>query len=125
MTVFTSWHTLAQGLTGNAVLEAQHCWLEQLAATLGSRLHQDSSQLSVGDCLTQLMSGLLQSLVSAEEALLEQGLPIGSLVAEHNLLCLEVLDLIQRHERGTPVGLELLELLQDCLGQPNEQYTRH
>lgn len=123
MTVFTSWH--AQGLTGNAVLEAQRCWLDQLAGTLSARLHQDSSQFSVGECLAQLMSGLLQSLVSAEEAVLELGQPIDELIEEHNLLCEDVLDLIQRHERGARVGLELLELLQECLGQPDEQYTRH
>ena len=122
MTVFTSWQ--AQGLTGNAVLEAQRSWLGQLAENLSVRLQQDSSAVSVGDCLAQLMSGLLQSLVSAEEAVLEQGLPIDTLVEEHNLLCEEVLDLIERHERGVRVGLELLDLLHECLGS-HDQYTRH
>lgn len=122
MTVFTSWQ--AQGLVGNAVLDAQRSWLGQLAENLSVRLQQDSSAVSVGDCLAQLMSGLLQSLVSAEEAVLEQGLPIDTLVEEHNLLCEEVLDLIERHERGARVGLDLLDLLHACLGS-HDQYTRH
>ena len=122
MTVFTSWQ--AQGLSGNAVLEAQRCWLGQLAETLSSRLQQDSSQASVGECLAQLMSGLLQSLVSAEEAVLEQGQPIDALIEEHNLLCEEVLDLTQRHERGARVGLDLLDLLHGCLGS-HDHFTRH
>lgn len=122
MTVFTSWQ--AQGLVGNAVLDAQRSWLGQLAENLSLRLQQDSSTASVGDCLAQLMSGLLQSLVSAEEAVLEQGLPIDALVEEHNLLCEEVLDLTERHERGARVGLELLELLHECLGS-HDRHTRH
>lgn len=122
MTVFTSWQ--AQGLTGNAVLEAQRCWLGQLAETLSARLRQDSSPAAVGDCLERLMSGLLQSLVSAEEAVREQGQPVDTLIAEHNLLCEEVLDLLKRHERGVRVGLELLDLLHGCLGS-HEIYTCH
>lgn len=122
MTVFTSWQ--AQGLTGNAVLEAQRCWLGRLAETLSARLRLDSSQFSIGECLSQLMSGLLQSLVSAEEAVQEQGLPVDALIEEHNLLCEEVLELTERHERGELVGLDLLELLHECLGS-HEQYTRH
>lgn len=122
MTVFTSWQ--AQGLTGNAVLEAQRCWLGQLAETLSARLHGDSSPTAVGDCLERLMSGLLQSLVCAEDAVQEQGLPVDALVEEHNRLCEEVLGLLQRHERGARVGLELLDLLHGCLGS-RDLYTCH
>ncbi len=122
MTVFTSWQ--AQGLTGNAVLEAQHCWLGQLADGLSARLQSDSSPAAVGTCLERLLSGLLQSLVSAEDAVQAQGLPVEALVEEHNRLCLEVLELLRRHERGAHVGLELLDLLHGCLGS-RDLYTRH
>lgn len=116
MTNFTPW--IEQGLRGIAVIEAQRCWLTQLAETLSARLQLNSAQEAVGDCLTQLMSGLLQSLVSEEEAFVELGSPVDDAhLAEHNALCLEVLELIKRHERGELVGLQLLQRLQDWLSQ--------
>lgn len=108
MTAFTPWQ--AQGLQGRAVIEAQRCWLSQLAETLSTRLHQDSSQPAIGECLERLMSGLLQSLVSEEEAYLELGHPADDdHVEAHNQLCMSVLELIKLHERGEPVGLQLLQ----------------
>lgn len=116
MTGFTPWQ--AQGLRGSAVIEAQRCWLSQLAETLSTRLQQDSSQPAVGECLERLMSGLLQSLVSEEEAYLELGRPADDRhVDAHNQLCMDVLELIKRHERGEPVGHPLLQRLQDWLVQ--------
>lgn len=116
MTNFTPW--TEQGLHGIAVIEAQRSWLTQLAETLSTHLHLDSSREAVGECLTQLMSGLLQSLVSEEQAFVELGSPVDDAhLAEHNALCLEVLELIKRHERGELVGLQLLQRLQDWLSQ--------
>jgi len=116
MTNFTPW--IEQGLRGIAVIEAQRYWLTQLAETLSARLQLDSAQEAVGDCLTQLMSGLLQSLVSEEEAFVELGSPVDDAhLAEHNALCLEVLEMIKHHERGELVGLQLLQRLQDWLSQ--------
>ncbi|MCQ4346245.1 hypothetical protein NGA35_02115 [Pseudomonas stutzeri] len=123
MTAFTPWQ--AQGLQGRAVIEAQRCWLSQLAETLSARLHQDSSHPAIGECLERLMSGLLQSLVSEEEAYLELGRPADdSHVEAHNQLCMSVLELIKRHERGEPVGLQLLQLLQGWLARHCAQDAR-
>ncbi|HYQ38194.1 MAG TPA: hypothetical protein VER09_04560 [Pseudomonas sp.] len=113
---FTHWKS--QELRGLAVIEAQRCWLSALTDTLGQHLPQDHAQEAVGECLTQLLSGLLQSLPSEEQAFLELGTPIDEAhLAEHNELCLEVLELIKRHERGDDVGPQLLHRLQAWLGQ--------
>lgn len=119
MTGFTPWQ--AQGLNGIAVIQAQRSWLGNLTKDLEARPQLDSSRQAVGECLEQLLSGLLQSLVSVEEACLELGnTPEELHVAEHNALCLEVLELLQRHERGQQVGLQLLQRLQDWLAQQQE-----
>lgn len=123
MNAFTAWQE--QGLHGRAVIDAQRGWLSQLAEALGTRLTQDSSQSAVGDCLERLLSGLLQSLVSEEEAFQELGQPADAQhVDAHNLLCMEVLELLRRHERSETVGLQLLQLLQDWLAQHCEQTDR-
>ena len=123
MTGFTPWKS--QGLTGIAVIEAQRCWLSDLAETLRARLQLNSSQEAIGECLQRLMSGLLQSLVSEEEACLELGAPVDELhLAEHNELCLQVLDLTHRHERDEQIGLHLLQLLHDWLGRHCEHNDR-
>ena len=113
---FTHWKS--QELRGIAVIEAQRCWLSELADTLGYHLPLDSSREAVGECLTQLLSGLLQSLPSEEQAFLELGSPIDEAhLDEHNTLCLEVLELIKQHECGDSVGQQLLQRLQAWLGQ--------
>jgi hemerythrin len=113
---FTHWKS--QELRGIAVIEAQRCWLSELAGTLGYHLPLDSAREAVGECLTQLLSGLLQSLPSEEQAFLELGSPIDEAhLAEHNTLCLEVLELIKQHECGDSVGQQLLQRLQAWLGQ--------
>lgn len=123
MTGFTPWQE--QGLSGNAVIEAQRDWLSQLAEALSARLHLDSSRHAIGECLERLMSGLLQSLVSEEEAYRELGRPADAQHVEaHNQLCLDVLELIKRHERGEPVGLQLLQLLQGWLERHCAQSDR-
>lgn len=116
MTGFTPWQ--AHGLSGIAVIEAQRFWLGQMTATLDTHLHLQGSQQAVGECLEQLLSGLLQSLASEEEAFVELGRPADERhIAEHNELCMEVLELIRRHERSEPVGAQLLQRLQSWLGQ--------
>ncbi|HEY8330754.1 MAG TPA: hypothetical protein VIO83_05450 [Pseudomonas sp.] len=123
MTGFTPWKS--QDLKGIAVIEAQRCWLSELADTLSAHLHLNSSREAIGECLTQLLSGLLQSIVSEEQAFLELGSPVDAAHrAEHNELCMEVLELIKRHELGDSVGLQLLQRLQDwlalhCAGTPH------
>lgn len=111
MTAFNPWQE--QGLHGRAVIEAQRCWLGQLAEALSARLQQDCSQPAIGECLERLMSGLLQSLVSEEEAFRELGLALDAAhIDAHNGLCLEILNLLRRHELGEPVGVQLLHCLQ-------------
>ena len=123
MTAFNPWQE--QGLHGRAVIEAQRCWLGQLAEALSARLQQDCSQPAIGECLERLMSGLLQSLVSEEEAYLELGQPADAAhVDAHNQLCMDVLELIKRHERGEPGGLQLLQLLQGWLERHCAQSDR-
>ncbi len=113
---FTPWQ--AHDLQGNAVIEAQRDWLSRQAEALSLRLHLDSSRSAVGECLEQLLSGLLQALVSEEEAYAQLGQPVDAQhQAEHNALCMDLLHLIQRHEQGEPVGLQLLQRLQDWLSQ--------
>lgn len=123
MSAFTSWQE--QGLHGRAVIEAQRDWLSQLAEALSARLRQDSSPAAIGQCLERLMSGLLQSLVSEEEAYRELGQPADARHVEaHNQLCIDVLELLRRHERDESVGLQLLQLLQGWLERHWEQSDR-
>ncbi|MBV2133675.1 hypothetical protein KRX52_12825 [Pseudomonas sp. MAP12] len=123
MTGFTPWKS--QDLKGIAVIEAQRCWLSELADTLSAHLPLKDSLDAVGECLTHLLSGLLQSIVSEEEAFLALGSPVDAAHrAEHNELCMEVLELIKRHECGDSVGPQLLQRLQDwltlhCAGTPH------
>lgn len=96
MTGFTPWQ--ANDLQGIAVIDAQRHWLGHQAEALSLRLHLDSSRSAVGECLGQLLSGLLQALVSEEEAYRQLGHPVDEAhLAEHNSLCLDLLHLIQRH----------------------------
>lgn len=120
MTGFTPWQ--AHGLSGLAVVEAQRFWLSQMSETLDAVLH---SPHAVGECLEHLMSGLLQALASEEEAFGELGHPLDERhVAEHNELCLEVLELLRRHERSEPVGQQLLQRLQNWLSQHCDGHHR-
>lgn len=113
---FTHWKS--QALSGLAVIEAQRCWLSDLTDSLDYHLRHDGSRAALGDCLTQLLSGLLQSLPSEEEAFFQLGHPLDAAhLAEHNQLCLEVLELIKRHEYGEDVGAALLQCLRVWLGE--------
>jgi hemerythrin len=114
MNGFTPWE--AQRASSASVIDAQHIWLSRLAETLGDHLH--NSIQAVGECLELLVSGLLQSVVSVEEACLEQGFAARErLIARHNELCLAIANLLQRHTRAEPVGPELQQCLEDWLKQ--------
>ena len=113
---FTHWKS--QELKGLAVIEAQRCWLTDLADSLAYHLSHGGDREALGECLTQLLSGLLQALPSEEEALRQLGRPLDAThVDEHNQLCLEVLDLLKRHEYGDDVGTSLLQRLRAWLGE--------
>lgn len=111
MTHFTPWN--AQDLHGIAVIEAQRRWLGTLTEHLSGSLHRRDPRSAVGLCLERLLSGLLQSLVSEEEAFRELGLTLDAAhIDAHNGLCLEILNLLRRNELGEPVGVQLLHCLQ-------------
>ncbi|WP_455233124.1 hypothetical protein [Geopseudomonas aromaticivorans] len=111
MCEFNPWQ--AQHAIGLAAAEAQRAWLNQAARFLGARLEDDTPAPVIGQCLSLLLSGLLQSASCTEEAY--QGAQREALIAEHNLRLLALVDLIHRHERGEAVGAPLLAMLKQWL----------
>lgn len=115
MTQMISWKA-QNTASATAVVEAQRYWLSQVAKTLGTHLQHDSSPELIGECLRVLLSGLLQSAVSVEEACAQSKWPTGEmLIAEHNDRCLKIVALIYQHEQGKAVGEALLECLRGWL----------
>jgi len=111
MSRFTPW--IAPALHGRALLAAQRQWLAGLTAQLHDDLQQTAPASAVGACLESLFSGLLQTLVGEEEAFRQLGIELTSThLDEHNALCLQIDELLRRHERGEAVGAALLERLE-------------
>lgn len=103
--------------TGIHLIDTRHRWLVETTNRLHDALDDSPPQRAlIGEILNSLMDYTVNHFINEEYLFQFLGYPaLAEHQAEHNRFTARILDLLQRHEAGEAVGVEVLESLKDWL----------
>lgn len=113
--LFMPWDTAFE--TGITEIDQQHRWLVDTT----NELHQLVSSTSVckqdvSYILERLMDYCMNHFVMEEALFIRLGYPESdNHIAEHNIFCEQIMELLTRHDMGETLGVEAANLLKNWL----------